>query len=241
MPPSRQNPSKLRLVSPPDTPADAASEGTPHQGPYARSFDRRRQEILATTWEMIAEHGGEEFNLTELSKRSGVALRTIYNAFSDRDGLIAQAVATHYHSLFGGIDIGMNDSHTLDEAVEMCARVATETARVRAFSATAARMYFAARTSPRLVETLRRLPLFILKAWLRSGEADRRLVGGFGRERLERGFVNLQWGIVNDWATGRLDDRELAREMKSSIVQIAMAFGNRAGRAAAKRLCRDYD
>lgn len=234
---ARNRTPKLSLV----VAADETTAPAPHQGPYARSFDRRRQEILATTWEMIAEHGGEEFNLTELSKRSGVALRTIYNAFQDRDGLIAQAVATHYHSLFGGIEILSNESHTLEEAIEMCARVATETARVKAFSATAARMYFAARTNPRLVETLRRLPLFILKSWLRSDEVDSRLVSRFGRERLERSFANTQWGAVNDWAAGRLDDHDLAREMKSSILQIAMAFGNRAGRAAAKRLCRDYD
>ncbi|MEX6722862.1 TetR/AcrR family transcriptional regulator [Parapedomonas caeni] len=218
-----------------DTPGDDAA--SPYSGPYARTFDRRRQDILATAWEMIAERGDDDINLAELSKRSGVALRTIYNAFTDKEGVIAQCLATHYHTLFDGIEIGVNDSRSLREAIEMMGRVAADTIRVRAFSGCAARLYFSSRTSPKLTEGLRRLPISTLKAWMRSDEADRRTIQHFGRDEIERSFANVQWGLVNDWATGQIDDHDFTRGMKNHMVMVALAFGNRAGRAAAKSFC----
>jgi AcrR family transcriptional regulator len=212
-----------------------------HRAAYGRHMERRRQEILATTWELIAEYGSDQFKLSDLSERCGVALRTIYNGFTDKDSLIAEAVATHYHSLFEGIGPGAGDSRTLDEVVAMMVRVAREISSVPAFSATAARLYYATRTSSRLVETLRRLPISTLKSWIRSDEADRKLIQQFGREALERSFANLQWGSVNDWVAGRIDDAELVSEMQKHMIAVALGFGNRTGRAAAKRLNGEID
>ncbi len=203
---------------------------------HPRGFDRRRRDILATTWDMIAQHGSDQFKLSDLSERCGVALRTIYNAFVDKDNLIAEAVAAHYHSLFDSIAPGASDSRTLEESAAMMARVAFEISRAAAFSGTGARMYFSTRSSSRLLETLRRLPILSLKAWMRSDEADRKQIQQFGRDALERSFANLQWGSVNDWLAGRLDNAELSSELKKQVIWVAMAFGNRAGRAAAKRL-----
>ena len=204
--------------------------------PYAKSFDSRRRQILTDAWDMIAEHEGDEFTLIDLSTRSGVALRTLYNAFGDKDGVIAQAVAAHYVSLFTDIDVGIKHSCTLAEAVEMAGRVGKETCRVPAFSTTGARMYFSPKTNPKIVESLRQMPIFIIKAWSRSAEADRKRIKLFGRDELERSFANMQWGLVNDWAAGRIDDQALSEYMQSNVLLIATAFGNRAGRAEARRL-----
>ena len=185
---------------------------------------------------MIAEHDGDEFTLIDLSRRSGVALRTLYNAFGDKDGVIAQAVAAHYFSLFVDIDVEKKHSCTLAEAIEMVGRVGKEICRVPGFSTTGARMYFSPKTNLKIVESLRQMPIFIVKAWSRSEEADRKRIKLFGRDELERSFANMQWGLVNDWAAGRIDDRALSEYMQSNVLLIAAAFGNRAGRAEARRL-----
>lgn len=216
-----------------------APEGQGHQGPYARTFDRRRRDILTTAWAMIAEHGGDDFRLTELSRRSGVSLRTIYNAFADKDGVIAQAVAMHYHGLFDDIRPAADDSRNLRETMIMCARIGDEVARVRAFSATAARMYFSPRPNPTLVETLRSLPISLLRAWCRSDEADRRVIRQFGRQDMERSFANMQWGLVHDWINGRLDQQDLPRAFQGHMIFVALSFGNRAGRGEAKKLMKE--
>jgi len=190
---------KLRLIA--ETEGETVSERSAGR-PYAKSFEKRRAQILSTAWRMIGENEGTGFSLTDLSKRANVALRTIYNAFGDKEGVIAQAVATHYSGLFSDLPLDTNDSCLLDEAVEMTARVASETARIPAWSTTGVVMYFSPKTDPRIVETLRRMPIFILKSWMRSTQADKKQIKLFGREELERSYANLQWGLVNDWPPG---------------------------------------
>lgn len=214
------------------TAPDLPEEGT-YQGPYARSFEKRRKDILITAWHMIAEHGGDHFTLDELSKRCGVALRTIYNAFSGKDGVVAQALAAHYNSLFGDIDPGGDDALPLEKAVLMSRRIADEIINVQAFSATAARMYFGAKPDAPAVEALRNMPVSLVRAWMRSAEADGKRIQVIGKAKIERSFANLQWGTVQDWVSGRIDDIEMRDEFESHIVVTALAFGNRAGRRAA--------
>ncbi|HEY8352725.1 MAG TPA: TetR/AcrR family transcriptional regulator [Sphingomonadales bacterium] len=224
-----------RKKTPP--PAPQQPEEGSYQGPYAKSFEKRRKDILNTAWRMIAEHGGDQFKLEDLSKRCGVALRTIYNAFSNKDGVVAQALAAHYNSLFGELDPGGDDAALpLVEAVRMSRRIADEVINVRAFSATAARMYFGAKPDAPQVEALRNMPVSLVRAWMRSGEVDTRRVRSIGKERIERSFANLQWGAVQDWALGRISDDKMRDEFQSHVVMTALAFGNRAGRRAAMEI-----
>ncbi|WP_156678751.1 TetR/AcrR family transcriptional regulator [Sphingomonas profundi] len=204
--------------------------------PYARTFEARRERILACAWEMIAERGGDGFSLAELGERAGVAVRTIYNAFTDRDGVVAQAVATHYRSLFGDPAAELAESRSLAESLAMIDTVVAEIVRVRGWAITGAQMYFSARTSPRIVDSLRAMPLLILKGWLRSAEADRRQLALLGREEVMRSFANAQWALTSDWAAGRIDVAELAQAMKRNLIVLALAFGTTAGRAEGRRL-----
>ncbi len=204
--------------------------------PYAKTFEERRGRILAIAWDLLAERGDDDFSLAELSEQADVSLRTIYNAFTDKEGVIAQAVATHYRSLFADIRLGDNESCLLADAMVMIDRVATETCRVRGWSATGARMYFSPRTGAEIVDSLRAMPVMILKAWARSSEAERKRLQLFDSHGIERSFANAQWALVNDWSAGRIDSDDLAREMKRNLVVLAAAFGNRAGRSEAIRL-----
>jgi AcrR family transcriptional regulator len=225
--------SKLKIVA--DSCAETV-EVTEKRRPYARTFENRRGQILATAWVMIAESNGADFTLQELSTRCDVSLRTIYNAFSDKDGVIAAAAAANHHKSFEGIFLESNDSMTLVEAVEITRRVAADTARVPGWSAASVEMYFSPRSCSRMTESLRQMPISILKAWLRSPEVDERLVKLFGHFDLEKAFADMQWGAVADWCAGRIDKHDMSQRMVSSLLTIAAAFGNRAGRATAKQL-----
>ena len=211
------------------------AEAAPYRGPYAKTFDQRRSHILATAWEMIAARG-TDFRLSDLSQRSGVALGTIYNAFTDKNGVIAEAVARHRNSLCEGIEVGENQSHRLAEAVEIYTRIAVDTTKMPNLSEASARMYFSSRTHHKVVGSLRRMPISTLRAWIRSDESDRELIQSFGQESIERAFANAQWSLLNDWCANRIDNHELSRDMRANMIAIGLAFGNHVGRAEAKRL-----
>ncbi len=219
----------------PMTSVAAPNEAAPgRKRPYARTFDQRRDRILAEAWKLIAERAGDDFSLTELSERADVATRTIYNAFNDRDGVVAQAMAVHYRSLFADTFVEKGEARRLAEALAMIDAVAEEIAKVPGWSRTGVMMYFSPRTNPKIVASLRAMPIVILNAWLCSDEADAGRVALLPRGDIERGFANAQWGLTGDWAAERIDVTDLARGMKVIMLQTALAFGNAVGLAAAE-------
>lgn len=211
----------------------------PQRRPYARTFDKRRREILTSAWAMVAETEGSEFTLQELSERCGVSLRTIYNAFGDKEGVIAAAAAMHHQEVLQTMDFGGEESRTLTEAIEMTRRIAAETATVPGFSLVTAGMYFMPRGHPQLTSLLRQMPASILQSWLRSGEVDRKMVKAFGQEALEASHADSQWGVVAEWCAGQIGAEEIETRMVRNLLLVAAAFGNRAGRSLAKQLMAD--
>jgi AcrR family transcriptional regulator len=204
--------------------------------PYANTYDKRRQQVLQSAWDYLASHGDEEFNLRDISERSGVSLRTIYNAFENREGLIAQALLTHHASLFSDVAVGPNDSRSLVEAVEMCRRVAVETIASPCVAITTSRVYFASQERTRVLETLQELPATIVSAWMRSDEADQACIALFGEQDVCRQFANAQWALMAEWVAGALTDEEFSRQQQRTILAVGLAFGNADGRAVAGKL-----
>lgn len=51
--------------------------------------ERKRQAVLQATYDLAAAQG-DEFPLTEVSRRSGVSRQTIYNVFGGKTGLLAE-------------------------------------------------------------------------------------------------------------------------------------------------------
>lgn len=191
---------------------------------------------MQAAWECLAQDGEDDFSLREVSERCNVSLRTIYNAFESRDGLIAQALTAHHSSLFTDLVMGSDDSRNLAEAYEMCRRVAEETLLAPKVALATSRAYFTARDRTFMVTALRELPTSIIAAWLRSDEADREKVALFGEADLSRQFANSQWALIAEWVTGAISEADLVRQQSHAILAIALAFGNAAGRAEATRL-----
>lgn len=204
--------------------------------PYARTFDKRRREILSTAWTMIAEAGGSEFTLQELSERCGVALRTIYNAFGDKDGVLAAAAAAHHRDTLDVFEFDEFEDWDLSEAISMTRRIAQETVRFPGWSQVTSEMYFSPRGHPRLFSSLQQMPASILSAWLRSDQVDRKLLRAFGQQKLEASHADAQWGVVANWCAGRINEEQVEDLMVANLLVVAMSFGNRAGRSLAKKM-----
>ena len=174
--------------------------------------------------------------MKELSARSGVSIRTIYNAFDDKQGVIVQSLLAHHETLFNDIAIGKNESRNLIEATEMCRRVAIETTRVRNVANAAFRSYFSNNTDQSYVRALHALPTSILQAWMRSPEADLPLIEAYGAEVLEQGFSDSLWALVAPWTAELIDDEGMILHQTRYMIEIGLAFGNELGRASARKL-----
>lgn len=209
---------------------------TARRRPYARTFDKRRREILSTAWTMIDEAGGSEFTLQELSERCGVALRTIYNAFGDKEGVVAEAAAAHHSDTVDVFEYADSQVWDLEEAISMTRRIAKETARFPGFSQVTSEMYFSPRRHTKLFASLQKMPVSILNAWLQSEQVDNKLLRAFGQKALEASHADAQWGAVANWCAGQFDEDQMEQLMVSNFLIIALSFGNRAGRSLAKKM-----
>src|ERR1700735_4571930 len=69
------------------------SSGTVHERPRRRLDDVRRPQILATTVELIGEHGLWNVRLADVAKRAGMSATSVVYYFGPKDQLFAQAIA----------------------------------------------------------------------------------------------------------------------------------------------------
>src|ERR1700735_1771451 len=69
------------------------SSGTVHERPRRRLDDVRRPQILATTVELIGEHGLWNVRLADVAKRAGISATSVVYYFGSKDQLFAQAIA----------------------------------------------------------------------------------------------------------------------------------------------------
>ena len=70
---------------------------------------KRRERILQTTRDQLAEHGYDGVNMRELARAAGVATNTLYNLYKSKDNLILEAEIEFIEALKGSVDA---DNHT---------------------------------------------------------------------------------------------------------------------------------
>ena len=64
---------------------------------------RRRAVVLSTAREMLAKVGYEKLSMRDLAKKSGVALKTLYHYYENKENLMATAVNQRWVDIHRGI------------------------------------------------------------------------------------------------------------------------------------------
>ncbi len=154
---------------------------------------------------LIDEKGVDGFTILELSARAEVAQKTLYNAYGDKQTIIANAI-DHSMRLLGEaippIDAGDIDS-IISQLNEMCVRFIKRPKLVRATSV----LYFSNSLDPRVYASLRTMALRYMTPCLRLYEHRGELLPWVSIPTIENQFANLAHSIDHDWATGRISDR----------------------------------
>lgn len=181
----------------------------------------RRARILAEAQALLSEVGIEAFTILELSRRAEVAQRTLYRNLGSREDIIARAITTHYDTLLAGI--APFRGTTLQDYVARGQTVAQFVVGLRSYAAAMVAVYFSPTIDRRIFEELRAIALrgygnlfedAVAAGILRRLTAGERLLI---QERVPYG----SYGLVSDWAAGRLSDEEyLARVPVSFLLSI---------------------
>ena len=178
---------------------------------------KRRADILAHARALITETGGDDFSLSELAKRAGVAITTIYGAFGDKEGVITSAIEEFHLSLGPPPSRRTPDLHALLRGVERAAdRILAYPAYCRVISD----LYVARAAKGGLHAMLKGMNDALCRSWLEHRAQAGELVEGLSIDTVLWEVSNALWSTVRDWASGRLADEDLQDGMKLSLLLV---------------------
>ncbi|MDB5447166.1 MAG: hypothetical protein JWQ97_2483 [Phenylobacterium sp.] len=171
--------------------------------------DRRRR-ILTEAQQLLDEKGIDGFTIRELSRRAGVAQRTLYNVFGSKEDIVASAIEEHYAGLLETLPPHA-PAASLEAHLERLALMSRVVVSLRRYATAMVGVFFSPTVDRRIHDSLHRISITGSGNWLERAEAAQVLVklSDTERQRLITLLVNVAYANITDWAAGRIGDAEL--------------------------------
>ncbi|MEN3976553.1 TetR/AcrR family transcriptional regulator [Emcibacter sp. SYSU 3D8] len=112
----------------------------------------RRQGIQAEAWRLMAERGYDGVTMRELSKRTGISTRTLYEIYGGKDALLGEAFRGRLEIVFERIEAAI-DGKGVDRLIQMNGAIVDSIARSENFSRAYASVLASNRISIYTIET----------------------------------------------------------------------------------------
>jgi AcrR family transcriptional regulator len=112
----------------------------------------RRQAIQAEAWKLMAERGYEGVTMRELSKRTGISTRTLYEMYGNKDALLGEAFRGRLRIVFDRFEASIT-AKGLEHLVQMNAAIAHSILTSENFSRAYASVLASNRISIYTIET----------------------------------------------------------------------------------------
>lgn len=165
----------------------------------------RRRRVLKEARKMIAEHGLEGFSIRALCKQAGVAQRTLYYAFQNKDRIIALAIREAYEDVNRYMRY-RTSADTLVGIIDRLIAVNRRNLKARNYTRAVTAIYFAPNISADVWNALREMVFTNLRQWLDRMVRDGEIQDWVDVDALASDIANIEYSTINDWAQGRLDD-----------------------------------
>lgn len=177
----------------------------------------RRRRLLKEARHMIAESGLEGFSIRKLCQRAGVAQRTLYNAFQNKDRLIALAIREAFDEFQAYVAAG-SDRDSLQGWLTRTIAINRRNFRVRNYTRAVCAIYFAPSTPRDVWQTLQDMSLIGNRAWLDLHLGD--LNPWIDVAHFADSMANVQYSTINDWCLGRLSDAEYLPRLAENMLML---------------------
>ncbi|WP_298675397.1 TetR/AcrR family transcriptional regulator [uncultured Sphingomonas sp.] len=177
----------------------------------------RRRRLLREARKMIAEGGVENFSVRRLCQRAEVAQRTLYNAFHNKDRVIALAIREAYDEFNLNVRY-RTDLNTLPGVLDRTTAINRRNFRVRNYTKAVVAIYFAPTTPRDVWETLRDMSVHAIHEWLVAMQARGELRQWVDINHFATTMANVQYSVINDWCLGRLSDEEYLPRLAESML-----------------------
>ena len=193
----------------------------------------RRRRLLKEARHMIAEDGLDGFSIRTLCRRAGVAQRTLYNAFQNKDRLIALAIREAFDEYQAYVQAA-SDPDSLAGVLTRTLAINRRNFRVRNYTRAVCALYFSPTTSPDVWRTLQDMSLTANRAWLERRRGD--LQPWIDLGHFADSLASVQYATINDWCLGRLSDAAYLPRLAENMLLLLVG----ALRGAIAEEARDY-
>lgn len=167
-------------------------------------FERRRR-ILDQARRIIGEGHPDGFSVRDLGRRAGVAPNTIYNAFGDKDTVIALAILDYFEEFHRAVSFEA-DADTLAGVIERELAITVRNLVIPHYVRAVTTLYFSPAVKPRVREALHDVSGRAYLPWLRTLRASRQLERGIDLERATRNLAGMLYAQVQEWRIGEVSD-----------------------------------
>lgn len=195
----------------------------------------RRKRILKEARKLLSEKGFDGFTVRELCHRAEVAQRTLYNAFHNKDRIVALAIREAFEDVHRKTTYSTFPD-TLDGIVQRLVTVNTRNFTARNYTKAVTALYFSPNVSEDIFRSLQEMALMNLRRWLDRVERSKHLAAWVRRDELESAFVNAEYATINDWACERIPDTDYLSRLVATILLVTIGATRGATQAHAIRL-----
>jgi AcrR family transcriptional regulator len=189
----------------------------------SQAIIQRRKRILREARRLIAERGIEGFTIRTLCDRADVAPRTLYNAFLNKERLIAIAIQDAYEDF----NRKMKYKTAADTLVGMLDRLMTVNRRnfnARNYTRAVAALYFSGTTHHDIWEALQQMAFANLKPWLARLDREDLLEPWVDTAEIASTFANIEYSTINDWAQGRIANADYLGRLVGNFLTLVVGI-----------------
>ena len=185
----------------------------------------RKQRILFEAQSLLDEHGVDGFTIRELSRRAGVAQRTLYNVFGSKEDIVSSAIEQHFAGLLTDLPAAP-PSEDIEANLRRIEAISLRTIGLRRYATAMVGVFFSPSIDRRIYDSLRRISLSGTGDWVGRAETAKVLMklSPQGRDRLTTLLMNVSYANVTDWAAGRISDSEMTLRAQVNHLLCIRAF-----------------
>ncbi|WP_150293203.1 TetR/AcrR family transcriptional regulator [Sphingobium estronivorans] len=205
-------------------PVDPAASLGKRRTYNSRSMTERRSRIIAAALAIIEEGGPNSATIRSVSKRAGVALRTLYLYFDNREAMISVAIKEFFHQSLE-LDSSKNDPATVADVVERLDRLCDVIEKSRSYSKALSPIFFSPNVDQAIYDVLKQMALSHVFPFLDNALAATRMRPSQQlKELICTQISNTQYAVINDVFSGRLSEENFALFLKISVLSCIAGY-----------------
>lgn len=204
------------------TAQDSEAAPGPRRRKYASAgMSERRQRIIERAHVILGEGGVPALTIERLSREAGVAPRTIYRLFDDKDGVILATVAERLREVREHIARRKLD-YTIDVVFAELDWMVSEMRRDAEYGRVVIGFFFAQEPRTAAIRELGSVAYNRFRNWMDREIRAGHTVEGLDLERIAQEHVANEFVIYHRWAAGMTDDDNCRLELHSAFLKSAL-------------------